>query len=112
MHASIIDMTLGLPVDRVLFDELRTDFLPRAAQHPGFRGFQYVLAEQARAAGILWYEQPEDLDGITGLIGTWFQDHITPRLEGPETAFRGRVVVNMTPQPEPRPNNARTATIS
>jgi hypothetical protein len=62
MHASIIDMTLRLPVDDVLFDELRTDFLPRAAQHPGFRGFQYVLAEQGRAVGILWYEQPEDLD--------------------------------------------------
>jgi len=39
VHASIIDMTLRLPVDEVLFDELRTDFLPRAAQHPGFRGF-------------------------------------------------------------------------
>ena len=44
MHASIIDMTLRLPVDDVLFDELRTDFLPKAAQHPGFCGFQYVLA--------------------------------------------------------------------
>jgi hypothetical protein len=64
VHASIIDMTLRLPVDAVLFDELRSDFLPRAAQHPGFRGFQYVLAEQGRAIGILWYEQPEDLDGI------------------------------------------------
>jgi hypothetical protein len=97
VHASIIDMTLRLPVDDVLFDELRTDFLPRAAQHPGFRGFQYVLAERGRAVGILWYEQPEDLDGITQLVGTWFQDHIAPRLAGPETAVRGRVVVNMTP---------------
>ena len=70
MHASIIDMTLRLPVDEVLFDELRTDFLPKAAQHPGFRGFQYVLAEQGRAIGILCYEQPEDLDGITRLVGT------------------------------------------
>ena len=57
MHASIIDMTFRLPVDRVLFDELRTDFLPRASQHPRFRGFQYVLVEQGRAVGILWYEQ-------------------------------------------------------
>ena len=96
MHASIIDMTLRLPVDAVLFDELRGDFLPRAAQHPGFRGFQYVLAEQGRAIGILWYEQPEDLDGITQLVGTWFQDHIAPRLVRPETAVRGRVVVNTT----------------
>ncbi len=38
VHASIIDMTLPMPVDEVLFDELRTDFLPRAAQHSGFRG--------------------------------------------------------------------------
>ena len=97
MHASIIDMTLRLPVDDVLFDELRADFLPRAAQHPGFCGFQYVLAEHGRAIGILWYEQPEDLEGITQLIGTWFQDHIAPRLARPETAVRGRVVVNMTP---------------
>jgi hypothetical protein len=97
VHASIIDMTLRLPVDDVLFDELRTDFLPKASRHPGFRGFQYVLAEQGHAVGILWYEQPEDLDGITQLVGTWFQDHITPRLAGPETAVRGRVVVNMTP---------------
>ena len=43
MHASIIDMTLRLPVDKVLFDELRADLLPRASRHPGFRGFQYVL---------------------------------------------------------------------
>src|SRR5215216_1788018 len=57
-------MTLRLPVDEVLFDELRTDFLPKA-QHSGFRGFQYILAEHGRVAGILWYEQPEDLDGIT-----------------------------------------------
>ena len=97
VHASIIDMTLRLPVDGMLFDELRTDFLPKASQHPGFRGFQYVLAEQGRAVGILWYEQPEDLDGITRLVGTWFRDHITPRLARPETAVRGRVVVNMTP---------------
>ncbi len=97
MHASIIDMTLRLPVDEVLFDELRADFLPRASRHPGFRGFQYVLAEQGRAIGILWYEQPEDLDGITGLVGTWFQDHIPPRLAGLETVVRGRVVVDMTP---------------
>ena len=99
MQASIIDMTLRLPVDEALFDELRTDFLPRASQHPGFCGFQYVLAEQGRAIGILWYEQPEDLDGITQLVGTWFQDHIAPRLAEPETAVRGRVVVNMTPTP-------------
>jgi hypothetical protein len=97
VHASIIDMTLRLPVDDVLFDELRADFLPRAAQHPGFCGFQYVLAEHGRAIGILWYEQPEDLEGITQLIGTWFQDHIAPRLAGPETAVRGRVVVSMAP---------------
>jgi hypothetical protein len=97
VHASIIDMTLRLPVDEVLFDELRTDFLAKAAQHPGFRGFQFVLAEQGRAVAILWYEQPEDLDGITRLVGTWFQDHIAPRLARPETAVRGRVVVNMTP---------------
>jgi hypothetical protein len=99
VHASIIDMTLRLPVDRVLLDELRTDFLPRASQHPGFRGFQYILAEQGRAVGILWYEQPADLDGITRLTGTWFQDHIAPRLAEPETAVSGCVVVNMTPPP-------------
>ena len=99
MHASIIDMALRLPVDSVLFDGLRTDFLPRASQHPGFRGFQYVLAEQGRAVGIPWYEQPEDLDGITRLVGPWFQDHIAPRLAEPETAVSGRVVVNMTPPP-------------
>ena len=103
MHASIIDMTLRLPVDDARFDELRADFLPRAAQHPGFRGFQYVLAEQGHAVAILWYEQPEDLDGITQLVGTWFQDHIAPRLAGPETAMRGCVVVNTTP-----PNTAKT----
>jgi hypothetical protein len=97
VHASIIDMTLRMPVDEVLFDELRSDFLPRAARHPGFVGFQYVVAEQGRAIGILWYEQPEDLDGITQLVGSWFQDHIAPRLAEPETAVRGRVVVNMTP---------------
>jgi hypothetical protein len=72
----------------VLFDELRTDFLPKAAQHPGFRGFQYVLAEQGRAVGILWYEQPGDLDGITRLVGTWFQDHIAPRLAGRDRRAR------------------------
>ena len=97
MHASIIDMTLRLPVDEVLVDELRSDFLPRAAQHPGFGGFQYVVAEHGRAVGILWYEQPADLDAITQLVGTWFQDHIAPRLVGTETAVRGRVVVDMTP---------------
>jgi hypothetical protein len=97
VHASIIDMTLRQPVDAALLDELRTDFLPRAAQHPGFRGFQYILAEQGRAVGILWYQQPTDLDAITQLVGTWFQDHIAPRLVGPETVVRGRVVVNMTP---------------
>ena len=97
MHASIIDMTLRLPIDHALFDELRADFLPRASQHPGFRGFQYVLAEQGRAVGILWYQHPEDLDAITELVSTWFGDHITPRLARPETAVRGRVVINMTP---------------
>lgn len=104
MHASIIDMTLRLPVDHGLFDEFSTEFLPRAAQHPGFRGFQYVLAEQGQAIGILWYEQPEDLDAITRLVGTWFTDHVTPRLTGPETAIRGRVVINMTPETQSRPN--------
>src|SRR5215216_7937914 len=99
MHASIIDMTLRSPVDEVLFDELRADFLPRAAQHSGFCGFQYVLAEHGRAIGILWYEQPEDLDAITRLVGSWFQDHIAPRLAGPETAVRGRVVVNIDGAP-------------
>jgi len=69
----------------------------------GFCGFQYVLAEHGRAIGILWYEQPEDLDGITQLVGTWFQAHIAPRLAGPETAVRGRVVVNMAP-----PHTTRT----
>jgi hypothetical protein len=59
--------------------------------------FQYVLAEQGRAVGILWYEQPEDLDSITRLVGTWFHDHIAPRLAEPETAVSGHVVVNMTP---------------
>jgi len=97
VHASIIEMTLLLPVDGALFDELREDFLPRASQHPGFRGFQYVLADHGRAIGILWYQQPEDLDGITQLVGTWFDDHIAPRLAEPETTVRGRVVVNMTP---------------
>jgi hypothetical protein len=47
--------------------------------------------EQGRAIGILWYEQPQDLDSI----------HIAPRLAGPETAVRGHIVivVNMTPPP-------------
>jgi hypothetical protein len=71
---------------------------------PGFRGFQYVLAEQGRAIGILWYERAEDLEGITQLVGTWFQDHIAPRLVRPETAVRGRVVVNTTSRTLPRPN--------
>jgi hypothetical protein len=83
VHASIIDMTLLLPVDHALFDELRADFLPRASQLSGFRGFQYVLADQGRAVGILWYDQPEDLDGITQLVGTWFQDHIAPAWPDP-----------------------------
>jgi hypothetical protein len=52
--------------------------------------------QQGRTVGILWYEQPEDLDGITQLVGTWFKDHIAPRLVGPETVVRGRVVVNTT----------------
>jgi hypothetical protein len=108
MHASIIDMTLPLPVDEVLFDELRADFLPRASRHPGFCGFQYVLAEQGRAVGILWYERPDDLDGITWLVGTWFQDHIGPRLAAPETVVRGRVVVNMTPPPTAVAETTRT----
>ena len=81
----------------MLFDELRADLLPPAQRHPGFRGFRYVLVVQGRAIGILWYQQPEDLDGITHLVGTWFQDHIAPRLAGPETVVPGRVVVNMTP---------------
>ncbi|MGH3503578.1 MAG: hypothetical protein ACRDQA_22170 [Nocardioidaceae bacterium] len=94
MYASIIDMKLRQPVDHVLFDELREDFVPRVAEHPGFRGFQYVLAEQGPAVGILWYEQSEDLDGITRLAGTWFQDHIAPRLAKPEAGVRGHVVVD------------------
>ena len=64
---------------------------------PGVPWLPIRPAEQGRAIGILWYEQPEDLDGITQLVGTWFQDHIAPRLTGPETAVDGRVVVNMTP---------------
>jgi hypothetical protein len=83
VHASIIDMTLRLPVDDVLFDELRTDFLPKASQHPGFRGFQYVLAEQGRAVGILWCEQPGDLDGITRLVGTGFRTTSRHAWRGP-----------------------------
>jgi hypothetical protein len=93
VHASIVDMTLRLPVDEALFEELRADFLPKASRHPGFRGFQYVLGGHGHAIGILWYEQPKDLDGITELVGGWFRDHISPRLAEPETAMRGRVVV-------------------
>jgi hypothetical protein len=93
MHASIVDMTLRLPVDEALFDELRADFLPKVSRHPGFRGFHYVLGEQGHAIGILWYEHPTDLDGITELLGGWFRDHISPRLAEPETVMRGRVVV-------------------
>ena len=40
MHASITDMTQRRPVDEALFEELRAEFMPRAARHPGFRGFQ------------------------------------------------------------------------
>ena len=94
MHATITDMTQRRPVDEALFEELRAEFLPRAARHPGFSGFQYVLGEQGRAIGILCYDQPADLDGITELVGSWFQDHISPRLAAPETAMRGRVVVD------------------
>jgi hypothetical protein len=94
VHASIIDMTLRLPVDEALFDELRTDFLPKAAQHPGFRGFHYILAKGGRAIGILWYQRPEDLNAIADLVGPWFRDHIGPRLAGGESAVRGRVVVS------------------
>jgi hypothetical protein len=101
VHASIIDMTLRLPVDEVLFDELRTDFLPIASRHPGFRGFQLVLAERGRAVGILWYERPADLAGITRLVGTWFRDHISPRLAGPEAVVRGRVVVDAAEAGQP-----------
>ena len=53
----------------------------------------YVLGRQGHAVGILWYERPTDLDGITELVGGWFRDHISPRLAEPETAMRGRVVV-------------------
>jgi hypothetical protein len=94
MHASIIDMTLRQPVDEALFEELRADLLPRAAQHSGFRGFQYVLGEQGRVIGILYYDESADLDAITELVGSWFQDHISPRLAAPETAMRGRVAVD------------------
>jgi hypothetical protein len=99
VHASIVDMTLQQPVDEALFDELRADFLPKASRHPGFRGFQYVLGERGHAIGILWYEQPKDLDGITELVGNWFRDHISPRLAEPETAMRGRVVVDVGEAP-------------
>ena len=95
MEASIVDMTLRLPVDETLFEELRVHFLPRASQHPGFRGFQYVLGGQGHAIGILSYEQPTDLDGITELVGSWFRDHISPRRAEPEsTLIRGQVVVD------------------
>jgi hypothetical protein len=94
VHASIVDMTLRLPVDDALLEELRADFLPKASRHAGFRGFQYVLGGQGHAVGILWYEQATDLDGITELVGDWFRDHISPRLAEPETAMRGRVVVD------------------
>jgi len=95
MHASIVDMRLRLPVDETLFEELQADFLAEVSRHPGFRGFQYVLGEQGHAIGILWYEQPTDLDGITALVGSWFREHISPRLAEPETtAMRGRVVVD------------------
>lgn len=94
VHASIIDMTLRVPVDGTLFDELRNDFLPKASEHPGFRGFQYVLGEHGRAVGILWYEQPDDLDGIARAVGSWFSGHIAPRLQHPESAVQGRVVVS------------------
>jgi hypothetical protein len=97
VYASIIDMTLRLPVDDALFDELRADFLPKASRLPGFRGFQYILADHGRAIGILWYEQPEDLDATTQVFGTWFQDHIAPRLTGSEAAVRGRVVIGLNP---------------
>jgi hypothetical protein len=53
VHASIVDMTLRQPVDEALFEQLRVDLLPRASQHSGFRGFQYVLGEQGRVIGIL-----------------------------------------------------------
>jgi hypothetical protein len=95
VHASILDMTLRLPVDETLFEELRTDFMPRASRHPGFVGFQLVLAAQGHAIGILWYDHPADLAGITELVGSWFHDHISPRLAGPETVvIRGQVVVD------------------
>jgi hypothetical protein len=44
--------------------------------------------------GILYYDESADLDAITELVGSWFQDHISPRLAAPETAMRGRVVVD------------------
>jgi hypothetical protein len=52
VHASIVDMTLRLPVDEGQLDELRTDFLPKAAQHSGFRGFQYVLRQRFAPMGV------------------------------------------------------------
>ena len=94
MHASIVDMTLRLPIDEALFEELRADFVPMAFRHPGFRGFQYVLGRRGHAIGILWYEQPTDLDGITELVGGWFREHISPRLAEPETVMRGQVVID------------------
>ena len=94
MYASIVDMTLRLPVDEALFEELRADFLPTASRHAGFRGFQYVLGQQGHAIGILWYERPTDLDGISELVAGWFREHISPRLAEPETVMRGRVVID------------------
>jgi hypothetical protein len=94
MHASIVDMTLRLPVDEALFEELRADFLPKASRHPGFRGFQYVLGGQGHAVGILWYEQPTDLDGITELSAVGSATTSRRGSPEPETAMRGRVVVD------------------
>ena len=65
-----------------------------AAAVAGFRGFQYVLGEQGRVIEILYRDESADLDAITELVGSWFQDHISPRLAAPETAMRGRVVVD------------------
>jgi hypothetical protein len=90
-------MTLRLPVDETLFEELRADFLRRASRHTGFCGFQYVLGARGHAIGILWYDHAEDLDAITEEVGSWFHDHISPRLADPETnVTRGQVVVDLT----------------
>jgi len=35
MHASIVDMTLRLPIDEALFEELRADFVPMAFRQLG-----------------------------------------------------------------------------